>query len=125
VSLLAISVDVPSDTLPWAEKKGLTMPLATDPEQRIIGSFGIANPDVPELSLHAVYILDEDGKVFYRKVARRRPYSQEFLDAIDYRYGRWPRAEQADAPPAKAEPAEASPAAPRPTEPQPGESKNG
>jgi peroxiredoxin len=92
VSLVAISVDVPSDTLPWAAKKGLTMPLASDPEQTIIGSFGIANPDVPELSLHAVYIIDETGKVFYRKVARRRAYSQEFLDAIDYRYGRWPRA---------------------------------
>jgi hypothetical protein len=98
VSLVAISVDGPSDTLPWAQKKGLTMPLATDPEQRIIGRFGIANPDVPELSLHAVYILDEDGKVFYRKVARRRPYSPEFLDAIDYHYGRWPRAKATRAP---------------------------
>jgi peroxiredoxin len=91
VSLVAISVDVPADTLPWAAKKGLTMPLASDPEQRIIGSFGIANADMPELSLHAIYILDEDGKVFYRKVARRRAYSPEFLDAIDYHYGRWPR----------------------------------
>jgi len=115
VSILAISVDVPSDTLPWAEKKGLTMPLATDPEQRIISSFGIANPDVPELSLHAVYILDTDGKVFYRKVARRRPYSQEFLDAIDYHYGRWPREEKA---------AEAPDGAPGGAA-QPGDSKNG
>ncbi len=92
MSLVAISIDIPSNTLPWAEKKGLTMPLASDPEQKIIGSFGIANPDMPELSLHAVYIIDEDGKVFYRKVARRRAYSQEFLDAIDYHFGRWPRA---------------------------------
>lgn len=115
MSILAISVDVPSDTLPWAEKKGLTMPLATDPEQRIISSFGIANPDVPELSLHAVYILDTDGKVFYRKVARRRPYSQEFLDAIDYHYGRWPREEKA---------AEAPDGAPGGAA-QPGDSKNG
>lgn len=92
MSLVAISVDVSSDTLPWAAKKGLTMPLASDPEQKIIASFGIANPDMPELALHAVYIIDETGKVFYRKVARRRPYSREFLDAIDYRYGRWPRA---------------------------------
>lgn len=91
MSIVAISVDVPSDTLPWAQKKGLTMPLASDPQQEIILRFGISNPDAPELALHAVYIVDEDGKVFYRKVARRRPYSQEFLDAIDYRYGRWPR----------------------------------
>lgn len=88
---MAISVDPPSATLPWAEQKGLTLPLATDPEQRIILRFGISNPDEPELALHAVYIVDEEGKVFYRKVARRRPYSQEFLDAIDHHYGRWPR----------------------------------
>lgn len=93
MSLVAISVDPPSDTLPWAQKKGLTLPLATDPEQQIIGRFGISNPDTPELALHAVYIVDEEGKVFYRKVARRRPYSQEFLDAIDYHYDRWPKAE--------------------------------
>lgn len=95
MSIVAISVDVPSDTLPWAQKKGLTMPLATDPQQEIILRFGISNPDQPELALHAVYIVDEDGKVFYRKVARRRPYSPEFLDAIDYHYGRWPRGRQA------------------------------
>lgn len=99
MSVVAISVDVPSDTLPWAAKKGLTMPLASDPQQEIIGSFGIANVDVPELSLHAIYIVDEDGKVFYRKVARRRAYSQEFLDAIDYHYGygRWGRLPRAAA----------------------------
>jgi peroxiredoxin len=91
VSIVAVSVDVPSDTLPWAEKKGLTMPLATDPEQQIIGRFGIANADEPELSLHAVYIVDQDGKVLYRKVARRRPYARELLDAVDYHDGRWPR----------------------------------
>jgi peroxiredoxin len=90
VNIVAISVDPPDHTLPWAQTKGLTIPLASDPELRIIGSFALENPDVPELSLHAVYIIDEQGKVFYRKVARRRAYSREFLDAIDFHYGRWP-----------------------------------
>lgn len=90
---MAISVDTPEQTMPWVEDKGLTMPMASDPELAIIRRFGLENPDVPELSLHAVYIVDEQGKVFYRKVARRRAYSREFLDAIDYRYGRWPRAQ--------------------------------
>lgn len=89
--MVAISVDGPSDTLPWAAKKGLTMPLASDPEMKLIKEFGLVNPDVPELALHAVYIVDEQGKVFYRKIARRRAYSPEFLDAIDYHYGRWPK----------------------------------
>ncbi|MCX4242216.1 redoxin domain-containing protein [Paraliomyxa miuraensis] len=99
VSLVVISVDEPEDSLPWAQKKGLTVPLASDPELALIRRFGLENRDQPGLALHAVYIVDEDGKVFYRKVARRRPYSQEFLDAIDYHYrerdGRWPRGETA------------------------------
>ncbi len=37
-----------------------------------------------DLSLHAVYLLDADGTIFYRKIARRRAYPPEFLDAIDY-----------------------------------------
>lgn len=101
VSLVAISVDVPADTLPWAEKKGLTLPLASDPELELIRRLGLENPDVAELALHAVYIVDEEGVVFYRKIARRRAYAQEFLDAIDYHYrdrdGRWPRAQPAAA----------------------------
>lgn len=91
VTVVALSVDEPEHTLPWADDKGLTMALASDPQQVIIEDFDLVNPDVPELALHAVYIVDEQGKVFYRKIARRRAYSREFLDAIDYRYGRWPR----------------------------------
>ncbi|MCA9649320.1 MAG: redoxin domain-containing protein [Myxococcales bacterium] len=96
VTVVALSVDEPENTLPWAEKKGLTMALASDPQQEIIGRFDLVNPDVPDLSLHAVYIVDEQGKVFYRKVARRRAYSAELLDAIDYHYGRWPRSGTAE-----------------------------
>lgn len=96
MSLVIISVDEPEDSLPWAEKKGITVPLGSDPKLELIRRFGLENPDVPELSLHAVYLVDEEGVVFYRKVARRRAYSPEFLDAIDYHYrdrdGRWPRA---------------------------------
>ncbi len=49
------------------------------------------NPDTPELSLHAIYIVDPQGRVFYRKIARRRAYADELLDAIDYHFGPWPR----------------------------------
>ena len=76
-------------SLEWAEKKQFTFALASDPEQRIIGKFGLVNPDQPELSLHAIYILDGDGRVFYRKVARRRAYSDEFIDAVDYHNGKY------------------------------------
>lgn len=52
-----------------------------------MGRFGLVNPDQPELSLHAIYIVDGEGRVFYRKIARRRAYAAEFIDALDYHAG--------------------------------------
>lgn len=70
-------------------KRGLTMTMLSDPEQRIITDlFHIRNPAREELAIHAVYILDGDGRVFYRKVGRRRPLSPEFLAAIDWHAAR-------------------------------------
>lgn len=74
--------------MPWAEKKGFTFPMVSDPKKELIGRLDLINEDNPDLALHAVFILDAQGKVFYRKIARRRAYSPEFLDAIDYHYGR-------------------------------------
>ena len=51
---------------------------------KVIRAWGLENTDVGDLSLHAVYLLDPDGTIFYRKIARRRAYPPEFLDAIDY-----------------------------------------
>lgn len=85
--MIGISVDEPADTVAWADRKGITFPLLSDPQQRVIGRFGLINPDERELSLHAIYIVDERGEVFYRKVARRRAYSDELLDALDYHAG--------------------------------------
>lgn len=85
--MVGISVDDPADTIPWTERKGITFTLLSDPTQRVIDGFGLVNTDAPELSLHAIYIIDGDGKVFYRKVARRRAYSDELLDALDYHAG--------------------------------------
>lgn len=84
---MGISVDAPEHTIPWAEKKGWSFTLVSDPEQRVIGGYGLVNPDQPELSLHAIFIIDADGEVFYRKIARRRAYSDELLDALDYHAG--------------------------------------
>ncbi len=91
VTVIAVSVDPPEASIPWIEAKGFTFPMVSDPELKVIGGWGLENPDVEDLSLHAVYILDEAGKIFYRKIARRRAYPPEFLDAIDFRYGRWSR----------------------------------
>ncbi len=84
---MGISVDEAVHTREWVAKKEIPFDLMSDPEQRIIGAFGLINSDQPELSLHAIYIVDGDGKVFYRKVGRRRAYSDELLDALDYHAG--------------------------------------
>lgn len=57
----------------------------------MIGQFGLINTDRPELSLHAIYIIDSDGVVFYRKVARRRAYADELFAALDYHAGTYRR----------------------------------
>lgn len=85
MKVYAISVDKPAETKPWVEKKGLTMPMLSDPDMKVIEDlFHIRNPREPELAIHAVYLLDRDGRVYYRKVGRARPYSREFLTAIDW-----------------------------------------
>lgn len=85
--MVGISVDEPVHTIEWVAKKQIPFVLLSDPEQKVIGAFGLINEDQPELSLHAIYIVDEAGKVFYRKVGRRRAYSDELIDALDYRAG--------------------------------------
>lgn len=57
-------------------------------------AYGVQNPDTRELALHAVYIVDEIRQVIYRKVASRRPLSQELLDAIDFHAGNYPLADK-------------------------------
>ena len=67
--------------------------MGSDPAQTVVKKFGVQNPDTEELALHAVYIVDQQGQVFYRKVGRRRPISEELLDAIDSFNGEYPRTE--------------------------------
>lgn len=97
--MVGISVDEPQHTLEWVTNKQIPFDMLADPDQRIIGQFGLINEDQTELSLHAIYIVDESGKVFYRKVARRRAYSDELLDALDYQAGTYrPRVKAKPAP---------------------------
>ena len=89
VRVIVIGIDPPSDTLPWGERRGLTMPFAMDPKHRIIEDmFHLRNPQQPTLPMHAIYLLDRQGKIYYGKVGRRRPYSKEFITAIDYHRGK-------------------------------------
>ncbi len=98
VTVLALSVDEPPASLAMISRLGLTFDLGSDPEQNVIKAYRVQNPDTRELAIHAVYILDSDGTVFYRKVGRRRPLSQELIDAIDASRGEYPRKDETVAP---------------------------
>ena len=89
--VVAISVDLPDDSLAMIERMGLSFGLASDSSQSVVKSFGVQNPSTKELALHAVYILDSNATIFYRKVALRRPTSNELIDAIDYHLGQYPQ----------------------------------
>ena len=90
VQVVALSVDEPEDSSAMIRRMNLAFPIASDQFQQVMRAYGVQNPDTQELALHAVYIVDEDRNIFYRKVARRRPLSQELLDAIDYHKGTYP-----------------------------------
>jgi hypothetical protein len=91
VEVIALSVDEPSASLAMIARLGLTFELGSDPDQLVVNAFGVQNPSTQELAIHAVYIVDADGTIFYRKVGRRRPVSQELIDAIDAFRGVYPR----------------------------------
>lgn len=94
VSVAALSVDEPAASLAMVERLGLTFELGSDPQQIVVRAFGVQNPDTRELAIHAVYLVGTDGKVFYRKVGRRRPVSKELIDAVDAFRGVYPRTDE-------------------------------
>ena len=98
VSIVAVSVDEPAASVTMVERLGLEFALGSDPGQSVVKAFAVQNPDTQELAIHAVYIVDQQGKVYYRKVGRRRPVSQELIDAIDTHRGDYPRSDEAVAP---------------------------
>jgi peroxiredoxin len=89
VTLVAISVDEPDVSRTWAAKKGFEFDLLADPELELIRRHGLENPEVADLSLHAVVIVDAEGVVLYRKIARTRAQVEELLAAVDHHRGEW------------------------------------
>jgi peroxiredoxin len=91
MSVIAISVDAPHESLRLIDRLGLSFSVASDPALHIVKAFNVQNPGTRELALHAVYIVDKDRRIFYRKVALRRPTSEELIDAIDAHRGTYPQ----------------------------------
>lgn len=95
VQIVALSVDETEASTNMIKRLGLRFELGSDPEQAVVKAFGVQNPDTRELAIHAAYIVDDNGKIFYRKVGRRRPLSEELIDAIDSYRGDYPRTDEA------------------------------
>lgn len=83
VRVVALSVDPPETSAAWAEKRGFSFDLASDIDYANIRRWGLENPDVKELALHAAFVVEQDGRISYRKVARRRVKPDELLFALD------------------------------------------
>ncbi len=96
INVIALSVDAPGDSLAMINRLGLSFPLVSDSAQNVIRAYKVQNPTTKELALHAVYLIDTNGRVFYRKVARRRPTSEELIDATDAFRGVYPRKDGID-----------------------------
>lgn len=94
MSILALSVDAPEHSERLIERLGLSFDLGSDSDQKVIQTFGLQNPDTQELALHAVYIVGTDHRILYRKVASRRPTSNELIDAIDAYLGTYPQTDE-------------------------------
>lgn len=95
VDLVAISVDPPEHSRIMIKRLGLEFPILSDAGQQIQKAYGVQNPDTQELALHAVFVVNKKQEVVYRKIAGRRPLSQELLDAIDHARGQYPLGDQA------------------------------
>ena len=69
MNVVAISPDIPGILKHFAERVGITYPLLSDSDSRIIKSFGILNTTIPEnqmfygIPFPGTYIVDAQGKI--------------------------------------------------------------
>lgn len=87
---MGISTDFPMAQKPWAEKMGLTFPLVSDWQRKVVDKFGIldTNPDsmVYRYVKRSYLIIDKDGIVRYRKILddpRKLVDDDELLAELD------------------------------------------
>ena len=90
VEVVTVSADDRDASTQWLADQGFRFRMAVDVELRFIESIKLRHPE-RRAALHAIYLTDKNGKIFYAKVGGRRPAVQELLDAIDYQRGDWLR----------------------------------
>ncbi len=86
--MIAISVDSPEENARVIEKLRLGFPILSDPKLKVIDAFGLRHVGGmmgQDISRPAVFILDESGKVLWKKLTdsyRIRVRPQELLQAL-------------------------------------------
>lgn len=86
--MLAISVDPPEDSRPIVESYGLTFPLLSDPDLRVIDAYGLRHPDGGldgDIARPAVFVLDREGRIAWRDLTdnwRVRVRPERLLDEL-------------------------------------------
>jgi len=97
VKLLAISIDPPDVSKTFADKiasdrKGaIKFPILSDPEHKIIDSYGLRDPAYEGQKVYgiphpAVYVVDKQGKVAWARIEsdyKQRPTNEEIRAALE------------------------------------------
>jgi peroxiredoxin len=69
---VGISTDFPMAQKPWADKMGLTFPLVSDWQRKVVSAYGIMDTDpnsmIYRYTRRAYLIIDKDGVVRYKKI---------------------------------------------------------
>jgi peroxiredoxin len=88
--VVGISTDFPMAQKPWAEKIGLTFPLVSDWQRKVLPAYGLldTNPDsiIYRYAKRGYLIIDKDGIVRYKKILddpRTTVPDEELLAELD------------------------------------------
>ena len=61
-SIAAVSVESPADSKALAEKLGLSFPVLSDPERRVIRGFGVQDRE-NGIAWPSIFVIAKDGKI--------------------------------------------------------------
>jgi len=89
VRLIALSVDQPEQSRGVVEGRGLSFPILADVDRTVTAAYGLLHkgggPGGSDIAIPAHLLIDRDGGIVWRHVARRiqdRPDPQQDLDAV-------------------------------------------
>lgn len=80
--MVAISADGPEDSAAFAAEDGITVPLLSDPELRVISAYGVAM-EGEDIAVPATFIIRPDGTIYWSHIGETmadRPDSAGLLD---------------------------------------------